>query len=214
MDYGAVTGNLVALDAAGNVTFDSGLVTDYLTLPLYINTPAGLVSDWDENLNFDPDYPDGIQDPVFLGPDPAYPADDLFMIVQDSRPLDPFHTGVWEHGDVVAKAFFDHLDFPNDTYVLGIDWDYTDDQDFFDVFQDLNGTGQTQFETIIASYLEAQSQFWPENEFNLVGYSFSWGFQDNSHLIDDLLPLWDVDTPIFAFAEPNVGVWASMERCV
>ena len=43
---------------------------------------------------------------------------------------------------------------PNDTYVLGIDWDYTDNQDFDDLFVDLDGTGQTEFEKLIADYLD------------------------------------------------------------
>ena len=203
-DYGNITTNLIATDINGNITFDFGVFTDGLTLPLYTFTPDGLFSAWDENLNYNP-YDDGVQAPLYLGPDPDYPADDLFAIVQDSAPLDPFHTGFWEHGDVVAKAFFDHLDHPEDTYVLGIDWDYTDNQDYDDLFVDLDGTGQTEFEKLIAEYLDIKAEYWPENEFNLVGYSFSWGWADNSHLTDDLLPLWDVDTPIFTFAEPNVG---------
>ena len=31
------------------------------------------------------------------------------------------------------------------------------------------------------------------------------GGLDNSHLFDDLDPLWDYDSPIFTFAEPNVN---------
>ena len=164
-DYGNITTNLIATDINGNITFDFGVFTDGLTLPLYTFTPDGLFSAWDENLNYNP-YDDGVQAPLYLGPDPDYPADDLFAIVQDLALLDP---SIQASGArrCCCQGIFDHLDHPEDTYVLGIDWDYTDNQDYDDLFVDLDGTGQTEFEKLIAEYLDIKAEYWPDNEFNL-----------------------------------------------
>ena len=123
------------------------------------------------------------------------------------EPLDPFVMSEWGHGDQVAKAFFEQLDNPADSLVLAIDYDFTFDEDFNYLFgAEDPDTGNTNFEELVNNFIDEKNlSFAGETEFDLIGYSFSWGGTDNSHLIDDI-DLFDLDSPIFTFAEPNVGV--------
>ena len=132
-------------------------------------SPDGTISGWDEDLdgNSLDDQSNGY---FFID---AYPEGDVYGFITNTDLDTPFvaDPSEWGHGDMVAKKLFENLENPGHTYILGIDSD--NNEDFNYLFSD-PGTGITNFEKIVADYLDYKSYLWPENEFNLIGYSFSW----------------------------------------
>ena len=111
----------------------------------------------------------------------SYPVDDVYGFITNTDLDTPFiaFPSQWGHGDMVAKKFFENLENPNDTYVLLIG--ITIITRILVICLWIRNR-PTNFEKIVVDYLDLKSSLWPENEFNLIGYSFSWGGLDNSHL--------------------------------
>ena len=145
-DYGVATGTAYAVSPSdGSTTYIYGEETQELFGPLYTYNDTGVYSFWDENLDAD-DLNDGPQAPILIGYDSQY-NEDIYLDITSTILSASMHTPDWEHGDVVAKAFYEQLDNPDDTYVLAIDWDYTNTEYDF-LFTDVDGDGNTVFEEI------------------------------------------------------------------
>ena len=61
----------------------------------------------------------------------------------------------------------------------------------------------SQFQTLVHSALQGRDQFFSD-DYNLIGYSFSFTDPNLPGMYDDLFPLFDGDSPIFTFSQSNV----------
>ena len=84
-----------------------------------ISTPFLVMPDrysfWDEDLDGN-DLNDGPQGPMLIDYDYEY-NEDIYLDIETTVLSEQLYTGEWNHGDVVSKAFYEHLDYPDDTYV-------------------------------------------------------------------------------------------------
>ena len=108
------------------------------------------------------------------------------------------------------EAFMQNLDYPEDTYVIATDRDYTDNADATYLFGATIASPANGEDVSLLKYLYEYSyinDFYEEgNYYTVAGFNASFG-GDNVNLEADVITEFIADDTVIVQAAPNLGQW-------